>query len=99
MGFDVLIELLRPEFVILIAFAYVIGNVLKTTEKVDNKLIPAILVAMNAVLGAVYLLILEGASNLPLALFMGIIQGAISGFTSTGIYELKKNATAPKADG
>ncbi len=88
--FEMMAELLRPEFAILIAFAYALGSVIHTSEALDNKFIPLILLGVTAVLGATYLVIIEGANGFALALFMGAIQGAISGFVSTGIYEFKK---------
>lgn len=74
-------EFLQEFFMpIILAGCYVVGAAIKSTEVIDSKYIPAMMLVLGGVLGGV----LSGFT------VEGIISGAVSGWASTGLHQTVK---------
>lgn len=74
-----IIELIRPELLILIPILYWVGTIIKSSSVSDNK-IPAILGAIGIVLSILYLFATTPISRIQdvaMLLFVSITQGAL----------------------
>ncbi len=75
-------EYIKPELLIIIPVLYVIGLIIKNTEKIKDKYIPAILGLIGVVLSAVYIIAVEGFSLA--SIFTAITQGIL--ITGVAVY-------------
>ena len=75
-------EYIKPELLILVPVLYLIGSMIKHTEKIKDKFIPAILGAIGVVLSAIYVIATEGFSLM--SVFISITQGVL--VTGVAVY-------------
>lgn len=68
------LEFLDSKIVFLVAFTYVVGVFLRSTEKLDNKFIPLYLWVVAVIASIAYYLIEGGASTAQIV-FNGLVQG------------------------
>jgi hypothetical protein len=69
-------EYIKPELLILVPVLYVIGMILKNTERVDDRYIPAILGEVGMVLAMLWAISTEGLSGI--GVFTGMTQGILA---------------------
>lgn len=75
-------EYVKPELLVLVPVLYVIGMLLKSTERINDKYIPAILGVCGVVLSTLYVLATEGVSLM--GAFTAITQGVL--VTGVAVY-------------
>ena len=93
MEVELLLMYLRPELFVLVAALYFIGNMLKDSSYVADELIPYILLAISAVLCALYIFAvseLSGVQSVLIAIFDVIIQAICCASGSVFIDQLFK---------
>ncbi len=83
-------EYVKPELLVLIPVLYVIGMMMKNTEKVKDKFIPAILGCVGVALSTLYVLGSEGLTVL--SIFTAITQGVLVAGASVYVNQLIKQA-------
>lgn len=66
---------IKPELLILIPVLYIAGMIIKNTDAIKSKYIPAILGAVGIGLASLYVLAVEGISGT--SLFTAITQGVL----------------------
>ena len=69
-------DYIKPELLILIPVLYIMGLIIKSTETIKNKYIPAILGLAGIALASLYIIATEGATGT--ALFTAITQGILA---------------------
>ena len=86
-----MMELIRPEMLVLIPVLYLIGVALKRAEVFENKYIPLGLGLLGALLGAAWLLVFRDAEyNILQSLLMGAVQGILCAGCSVYANQLYK---------
>lgn len=68
-------DYIKPELLVLIPVLYILGAIIKNTEKINNRYIPAILGLVGIALANLYVLATEGISGT--SLFTAITQGIL----------------------
>lgn len=68
-------DYIKPELLVLIPVLYILGMIIKNTEKINNRYIPAILGLVGIALANLYVLATEGISGT--SLFTAITQGIL----------------------
>lgn len=68
-------DYIRPELLVLIPVLYIVGMILKNTEKVNDKFIPCILGALGIVLSAIYCIAMDGFTMM--VSFTSVTQGIL----------------------
>ena len=73
-----MMELIRPEMLVLVPALYLVGMALKKADVFDNKYIPLGLGLFGAVLGAAWLMVFQVEGyNVAQSLLMGAVQGVL----------------------
>lgn len=88
-----LFNLIKPELMLLIPIAYIIGTMIKNSEAIKDKWIPFILGAVNVVLCTLYVLAtsnITGYQDVFTALFISVTQGILTAGCSVYINQLIK---------
>lgn len=86
---------IRPEFMILPVVCYVIGLILKSSERVKDKYIPAILGAVSVFCATLYIFGVTPVASFRDALnclFTGITQGVLCAGASVYFHQLIKQS-------
>lgn len=95
-----MMELIRPEMLVLIPVLYLIGVALKRAEVFENKYIPLGLGLLGALLGAAWLLVFRDAEyNILQSLLMGAVQGILCAGCSVYANQLYKQLKEEKSEG
>ena len=95
-----MMELIRPEMLVLIPVLYLIGVALKRAEVFENKYIPLGLGLLGALLGAAWLLVFRDAEyNILQSLLMGAVQGILCAGCSVYANQLYKQFKEEKSEG
>jgi len=85
---------IHPELAALPIFLCGLGFVLKKSDLIADKLIPAVLFVAGIMLATLWVFgssaIIGDGTNLPIAIFTGIIQGGICGMAAVGLHQLVK---------
>lgn len=101
MTYELLLEYIRPELLILVIVLYCIGMALKSSTYVKDELIPFILGAISIGLCALYIFAVTdsigGYKTLLIAIFEIIIQGILCAAGSVYINQLFKQSEKFKA--
>jgi hypothetical protein len=69
-------DYIKPELLILIPVLYIMGLIIKSTEAIKNKYIPAILGLAGIALASLYVIATEGLTGT--SLFTAITQGILA---------------------
>ena len=86
-----MMELIRPEMLVLIPVLYLIGVALKKAEVFENKYIPLGLGLLGVLLGAAWLLVFRDEEyNVLQSLLMGAVQGILCAGCSVYANQLYK---------
>ena len=75
-------EYIKPELLVLVPVLYLIGLMIKNTEKIKDKFIPAILGGIGVMLSAIYVIATEDFSLM--SVFTAITQGVL--VTGVAVY-------------
>lgn len=75
-------DYIKPELLILVPVLYVIGSILKNTNSVSDKYIPAILGVVGVILSFMYVVATEGIALI--GVFTAITQGVL--VTGVAVY-------------
>ena len=75
-------EYIKPELLVLIPVLYVIGMIIKNTERINDKYIPAVIGVCGVLLSTLYVLATEGVSLM--SAFTSITQGIL--VTGVAVY-------------
>lgn len=90
-------DYIKPELLILVPVLYVLGAIIKDSQTVPNKYIPAILGACGTFLALMYVLGTSGISVT--GIFTGITQGILTAgaavYTNELITQLRKDDDKP----
>lgn len=101
MSYELLLDYIRPELLVLVIGLYFIGMAFKSSTYVNDELIPFILGIISIVLCALYIFavtdITGGYKTLLIALFEIIIQGILCAAGSVYINQLFKQSQKLKA--
>lgn len=101
MNYELLLEYIRPELLVLVIVLYFIGMVLKSSSYVKDELIPFILGAVGILLCALYIFattdITGGYKTVLIAIFEIIIQGILCAAGSVYINQLFKQSAKMKS--
>lgn len=81
-------EYIKPELLILIPVLYIVGMILKNTEKISDKYIPLILGVCGIFLSSIYVLSISSFSLT--GIFTGITQGILTAGTAVYADQLVK---------
>ena len=81
-------DYIKPELLVLIPVLYIVGMILKNTERVDNKYIPAVLGVGGVLLAMLYVMGSEGITLM--GLFTAITQGVLVSGTAVYVNQLIK---------
>lgn len=84
-------QYVKPELGILIVALYILGSVLKHTEKIKDNFIPVILTGVSIVLACLYVLGTEGVSTT--SIFTAIVQGIICAAAAVYSNQVAKQLT------
>ena len=95
-----MMELIRPEMLVLIPVLYLIGMALKRAEVFENQYIPLGLGLLGALLGAAWLLVFRDAEyNILQSLLMGAVQGILCAGCSVYANQIYKQLKEEKSEG
>ena len=64
-----------PELLVLIPVLYILGEIIKSTENIDDGFIPLILGIVGVILSAIYVSTTQGLDGM--AVFTAIVQGVL----------------------
>lgn len=81
---------IKPELLALVPVLYIIGMILKNTERVDDRYIPAILGEVGMVLAMLWAISTEGLSGI--GVFTGMTQGILAAGMAVYSNQLVKQA-------
>jgi hypothetical protein len=81
---------IKPELGIVVAMLYVIGMIIKQTEKINNKYIPSILGVLGIILCYSYVVSLEGFTAI--GIFTGVTQGVLCAGAAVYVNQLIKQS-------
>ena len=81
-------DYIKPELLVLIPVLYIVGMILKNTERVDNKYIPAVLGVGGVLLAMLYVLGNEGITIM--GMFTAITQGVLVSGAAVYVNQLIK---------
>ena len=84
-------EYIKPELLVLVAVLYIIGLMLKGTQKIKDNYIPVILGVLGILLSALYVIATEGLSLI--GAFTGITQGILVAGVAVYVNQLIKQTT------
>lgn len=84
-------EYVKPELMIVAVVLYIIGLMLKHTEKIKDKYIPAALGIIGVLISSVYILSVEGISGI--GVFTAITQGVMCAGIAVYVNQLLKQST------
>ena len=93
--FDIVVQYIKPELVVVGVVLYFIGLGIKKSEKVKDKFIPIILGAIGIVLALVWVLAtskFDGWQSVLLGIFTAIIQGVLVAGLSNYVDQLIKQS-------
>ena len=95
-----MMELIRPEMLVLVPVLYLIGVALKKAELFDNRFIPLGLGLFGAILGAAWLMVFQDAQyNVVQSLLMGAVQGILCAGMSVYANQMWKQLAGQKGEG
>lgn len=83
-------EFIKPELLIVAAVLYVLGLMIKQTEKIKDKYIPIILGVVGVVLSLVYVIATEGLALM--GIFTAVTQGILVAGVAVYVNQLIKQA-------
>ncbi len=83
----------KPEMLVLIPVLYIIGMILKNTQKIDDRFIPAILGSCGMVLSLIWVIGAEGFSGVGLftAITQGILCAGMAVYTNQLVKQTRKD--------
>lgn len=81
---------IKPELLAVSVVLYIIGLMIKNTEKISDKYIPSILGIVGVVICSIYVIGLEGFN--PLSIFTAITQGILVAGCSVYVNQLIKQS-------
>lgn len=100
MEYEMLLQYVRPELVILIAVLYFIGVAFKQSTRVPDEMIPILLGIISIFICALYILAVEpitgGYQNVLIAIFDIVVQGILCAAGSVYFNQLYKQYTKTK---
>lgn len=79
---------IKPELLIIVPVIYIIGMMIKKTEKIDDKWIPLILGIFGVIISCLYVMSVEGVSLT--GIFTGITQGVLTSGCAVFVNQLVK---------
>lgn len=85
---DKLQDYIKPELLVLIPVLYILGLMLKKTEKINDKYIPAMIGIMGIVLSAIYVAAVSGICLM--SVFTAITQGILVAGAAVYVNQLVK---------
>lgn len=83
-------EFIKPELLVVAAVLYVLGLMIKQTEKINDKYIPSILGVVGVVLSLVYVIATEGL--VLMGIFTAVTQGILVAGVAVYVNQLIKQA-------
>lgn len=90
---EYILNYIKPELIVVTIVLYFIGNIIKRSELIKDKFIPAILGACGIVLCLIWVLATSACGNAQevlMAVFTAIIQGILVAGLSTYVNQLIK---------
>ena len=95
-----MMELIKPEMLVLAPTLYLVGMALKRAALFDNRYIPLGLGLFGAILGATWLMVFRDAQyDVVQSLLMGAVQGILCAGMSVYANQLYKQLGEQKAEG
>ena len=95
-----MMELIRPEMLVLVPVLYLIGVALKKAVLFDNRFIPLGLGLFGAILGAAWLMVFQDAQyNVVQSLLMGAVQGILCAGMSVYANQIYKQLGEQEGEG
>ena len=85
---DKLQDYIKPELLVLIPVLYILGLMLKKTEKINDKYIPVILGIIGIVLSAIYVAAVSGICLM--SVFTAVTQGILVAGAAVYVNQLVK---------
>lgn len=85
---DKLQDYIKPELLVLIPVLYILGLMLKKTEKINDKYIPAMIGIIGIVLSAIYVAAVSGICLM--SVFTAIAQGILVAGAAVYVNQLVK---------
>lgn len=83
-------EYIKPELLVLVAVLYVVGLMIKQTQKIKDKYIPAVLGVAGVLLSFLYVVATEGFTLI--GVFTGITQGILVAGCAVYVNQLIKQS-------
>lgn len=87
---DNITEYIKPELLVLVAVLYIVGLMIKQTERLADKYIPAVLGVIGVLLALMYVLATEGLALI--GVFTAITQGILIAGVAVYVNQLIKQA-------
>jgi hypothetical protein len=85
---DKLQDYIKPELLVLIPVLYILGLMMKKTEKINDKYIPVMLGIIGIVLSAIYVAAVSGIC--PMSVFTAVTQGILVAGAAVYVNQLVK---------
>lgn len=92
---ELIMNYIKPELMILAIALYFLGIMLKNTETIADKFIPALLGLTGVVLSMIYVLAnsdISTSQNILMGIFTGIVQGILVAGLSTYVDQIIKQS-------
>lgn len=83
-------EYIKPELLVLVPVLYIIGMIMKQTEKVDDRIIPAVLGGIGIVFSMIWVIGTEGFGLL--SIFSSLTQGVLVAGAAVYVNQVYKQA-------
>lgn len=84
MEWELILNLVRPELIIIIVCCYILGLFLKATSRIEDKLIPIVILLFGIIFTILYIAIVLGEGLTGKVFIVGILQGLIC--TAIAVY-------------
>lgn len=88
---QILLEYIKPELLVLVPILWYIGTKIKAAKKIEDWVIPFVLMAISVVIALSYVLIISGLN--PMAMWVGIMQGLAIAVLEGYFYQIYKQST------
>lgn len=92
MDYNLIMEYIRPELLILIPFLWGIGWLMKNSNKVLDWVIPIVLFVLGMIFAPLWIAIVLNEGFSSAVILYGIVQGGLVGLVAVGVNEIKKQS-------
>jgi len=88
------LEYIKPELMVLVFVLWYIGTLLKKSQKIEDWLIPFVLMAASVIMALSWVLITSGLT--PMAVWIGVMQGVVIAAVEGQAYQFMKQLKEKK---